>query len=214
MRSLKISILCSSTEHPVNKMLYEWIEKNSGAHSITLCRSKSEVDVGDLLFLISCSEIVGGDIRGRFHKTLVLHASDLPKGRGWSPHVWEISQGAEFIVLTLLEAEDSVDSGAVWHKLHLPVSRSSLFNEINEILFSAERDMLDFAVANFDTIRPVPQSTDGESYYSRRTPEHSRLDPKKTIEEQFDLIRVCDPNRFPAFFDLHGSRYKIVLEKI
>lgn len=214
MRSLSVSILCSSAEHPVNKMLSEWIQQNNKVHLIKLCRSSSELDGGDLLFLISCSEIVNEDLRKGFQKTLVLHASDLPRGRGWSPHVWEISQGAEFIVLTLLEAQEPVDTGAVWHKIHLPVSRNALYDEINDILFAAEKDMLDFAISNFDTVRPIAQTSDGESYYSRRTPEHSRLDPSKTIQEQFDLIRVCDPNRFPAFFDLRGARYKITLEKI
>ena len=66
---------------------------------------------GDILFLVSCSEIVKKDIRMKFRHTLVLHASSLPKGRGWSPHIWEILNGADQIVISLLEAEDKIDSG-------------------------------------------------------------------------------------------------------
>jgi len=31
---------------------------------------------------------------------------------------------------------------------------------------------------------------------------------------QFNKIRICDPNRYPAFFVLHGKKYKLMLEKI
>ena len=42
----------------------------------------------------------------------------------------------------------------------------------------------------------------------------SRLDPSRSIAEQFDLLRVADPQRFPAFFDLRGHRYLVRLKKL
>ena len=41
----------------------------------------------------------------------------------------------------------------------------------------------------------------------------SRLDPHRPIADQFDLLRVADPDRFPAFFDLRGHRYLVRIEK-
>ena len=35
----------------------------------------------------------------------------------------------------------------------------------------------------------------------------------RSIAEQFDLLRVADPQRFPAFFDLRGHRYLVRIEK-
>jgi methionyl-tRNA formyltransferase len=211
--SLKIEILCSSDNHPVNVMLARWIERTKDYHSITLCRSTSDVRCGDILFLISCSDIVGKNIRDKFSKVLVLHASDLPKGRGWSPHIWEIAQGANSIVLSLLEASDKVDSGAIWCKKKIDIPKTALCDEINNILFDAEEAMLDFAIENFGIIQPKDQPSYEGSYYPKRTPEDSRLDPRESIENQFDLLRVCDSKRFPAFFDLRGKRFKIILEE-
>jgi len=59
----------------------------------------------------------------------------------------------------------------------------------------------------------VPQDERPPSYYRRRTPDDSRLDPSRSIAEQFDLLRVADPQRFPAFFDLRGHRYVVRIEK-
>src|SRR5580658_8733756 len=101
---MDITILCSSAEHPVNTWLEQWAASNLELHKIRIVRSKRLATGGDLLFLISCSEIVGKKTRARYGKTLVIHASDLPLGRGWSPHIWTLLDGASEITLSLLEA--------------------------------------------------------------------------------------------------------------
>lgn len=212
---MKISLLCSDAAHPVNAYLESWIAANAAYHDITLARRKADLSGGDILFLISCAEIVREKDRSAYSATLVLHASDLPLGRGWSPHIWEIVGGAEAITLSLLEAEDKVDSGRICKKQAIPIPKHALFDEINALLFAAEIDLIDFAVAHLEDIAPVAQATDVEpTYFRRRTPEDSRLDPDASLAAQFDQIRVCDPHRFPAFFDLHGQRYKLTLERI
>ncbi|MEJ1224831.1 formyltransferase family protein [Pseudomonas sp. CCNWLW56] len=195
-------------------MLERWMSFHRAQHDIVLVRSKTELTAGDLLFLISCGEIIDAKDRKKFSKTLVIHASDLPKGRGWSPHVWSIIEGASEITVTLLEAEDRVDSGAVWKKIKIEVPKHFLFYEINEVIFSAEYELMNFAVENFFHISPVAQSEVASSYYPKRMPKDSELDPEKSIKSQFDLIRVSDPDRYPAFFKMHGHTYKMMIEKI
>lgn len=210
---MKITVLCSDALHPVNAYLQSWIATHQ-AHQVDLVRSKSELSSGDLLFLISCSEIVSEADRQSYSKTLLIHASDLPSGRGWSPHIWEIIGGANELTLTLLEAENKVDSGSIWKKLKVKVSKDALWDEINHIVFESELKLMDFAVENFGVIEPHAQSIDSEpSYHMKRTPADSEIDPKKSIEEQFNLIRVSDPDRFPAHFEMHGQKYTIRLEK-
>jgi methionyl-tRNA formyltransferase len=211
---MKITIFCSDALHPVNAYLQTWIAEYRGQHPIDLVRSKSELSHGNLLFLISCSEIVTEAARSHYSKTLIIHASDLPCGRGWSPHIWQIIGGATVLTITLLEAANKVDSGDIWKKLEVRVNKDALWDEINHLVFEAELKLMDFAVESFDTIEPQAQSTVIEStYHPKRNPAHSKIDPKKSIQDQFDLIRVCDPDRFPAYFELHGHKYNIRLEK-
>lgn len=211
---MKITLLCSASDHPVNEMLIRWMDKHPNLN-IDLVRKPAEAAGGDILFLISCTDIIEEDIRNQYSHVLVLHASDLPEGRGWSPHIWDIINGAEEICVSLLEAKDPVDSGDIWHQMRCPVPKTALYDEINQILFQAEEQLLDYACQHYKTICPKSQQDLGEpSYYPRRSPEDSRIQTDKSIEEQFDLIRVCDSNRFPAFFELNGQKYKITLEKI
>ena len=209
---MNISILITSIKHPINAYINKWVEKNKN-HQISIIHSKEELTSGDILFLISCSDIISKLERGKFMKTLVIHASDLPHGRGWSPHVWEIINGATDITLSLLEAEDKVDTGDIWKKTIVSIPKTALFDEINELIFNSELELMDFAIVNYNTIKPKKQSNIDSTYWPKRSPKDSEIDVNKGISEQFDLIRICDPDRFPVFFYKNGERFNITIKK-
>jgi methionyl-tRNA formyltransferase len=210
---MKISILCSSPEHPVNAWLEDWAAANRDRHEVEIIHAKRDASGGDLLFLVSCGEIINANDRARYTRSLVIHASDLPDGRGWSPHIWQIADGARELTVTLLEAEDKVDSGAIWKQERITIHPSWLYDEINVALFKAELDLMDFATANFDRVEPRRQVEKPHKYYRKRTMDDSRIDPNRSIAEQFNLIRACDPVRFPAFFELNGRKYRLIVER-
>jgi methionyl-tRNA formyltransferase len=214
MQTKNISILCTDPEHPVNKELEKWISKmNSKGYSVALHRDKLDLTGGDILFLTSCNQLIGINERNKFKATLVLHASDLPKGRGWSPYIWSILEGATSITVCLLEAKEPVDTGASWLKKKFDIEGHELLPEINEKLFKTELSLMTQAVENFNDIIPIEQTGEPGPYLHKRKPDDSRLDPQKTIAEQFDLLRVADSQRFPAFFDYRGHRYFVKIEK-
>lgn len=212
---MKISILCTDPNHPVINSLQVWIsDMSSKGHFSTLVFDKVELQGGDILFLVSCGQMIGDAERKNYKATLVLHASDLPKGRGWSPHIWSILGGTNLITVSLLEASEPVDSGAIWQKTAFSLEGNELLHEINEKLFAAEMLLMTQAVEQFETIKPIQQVGDPGPYMPKRSPEDSRLDPYKTIAEQFDLLRVVDSQRYPAFFNYRGKRYLITIEKV
>jgi methionyl-tRNA formyltransferase len=210
---MKISVLCSDTSHPVYPHLQSWVKSAGVRHTVELVQRKAELTAGDILFLISCHEIISSQDRQKYAANLVIHASDLPEGRGWSPHVWQILEGRQDIVVSLIEAQDEVDTGPIWAQRHLVLEGHELYEEINSRLFAIELELMDHALELIGHATPVPQEGRAPSYYPRRKPEDSRLDPDRPIAEQFDLLRVADPQRYPAFFDLRGHRYLIHVEK-
>ena len=212
---MKVSILCTDSNHPVVNEINAWIEQVSvKGHIVTLVFDKKDLQGGDVLFLVSCSQIIQEKDQKKYKATLVLHASDLPKGRGWSPHIWAILNGANQITVSLLEASDPVDSGAVWLKTSFSLEGHELLPEINEKLFAAELSLMSQAIDQFKQIDPTQQHGDSGEYMPKRSSEDSQLDPNKSIAEQFELLRVVDSQRFPAFFDYRGKRYLIKMEKV
>jgi len=212
---MKISILCTDPNHSVNNSLQAWVEDmSSKGHTATLVFDKAELPGGDILFLVSCSQMIRDAERQKYKATLVLHASDLPMGRGWSPHIWSILGGANQITVSLLEASEPVDSGAIWLKTKFALEGHELLPEINTKLFAAELLLMTQAVEKFEAIKPIEQVGEPGVYMPKRSPADSQLDPYKTIAEQFDLLRVVDSQRYPAFFNYRGKRYLIQIEKV
>ena len=106
---MKISVLCSNPSHPIYSHLQRWVKRATACHVVELMQTKAELTGGDILFLISCHEIVSVRDRQKYATSLVIHASGLPEGRGWSPHIWQILEGKHDIVVSLIEAQDEVD---------------------------------------------------------------------------------------------------------
>ncbi|MFN4288606.1 MAG: formyltransferase family protein [Brevundimonas sp.] len=217
---MKIDILCTAPDHPVVPWLRRWMDETGRAgHVIALHHDRSSLSGGDVLFLISCSQLIGEAVRGKYGEVLVLHASDLPAGRGWSPHIWAILGGAEQVTLSMISAADPVDTGDIWAKTTFDVPRHALHHEINAALFEAELALMSRALEMMEAgERPVPQPpyVPGEGaappWWPRRTPADSALDPQRPLAELFDQIRVADPERYPAFFTLHGRRFTLRIE--
>ena len=211
---MKLSILSSDPGHPVVPSLRRWKRDMEGrGHSVALCFQKSELPDGDILFLVSCGHIIRDAERQKYGAVLVLHASDLPRGRGWSPHIWSIVNGAREITVCLLEAADPVDTGHVWMRTTFTLEGHELLSEINEKLFAAELELMARIVEDRGSITPVPQVGEPGPYMPKRTGVDSRLDPNRPIAEQFDLLRVVDNERYPAFMDIRGTRYILKIEK-
>lgn len=227
---MKIVILCTDPSHPVNDSLRDWqsaTEKKG--HGVRIESSVLNLGSGDILFLVSCSAMISTKTKKDFKAVLVLHASDLPNGRGWSPHIWSILAGNNEITVCLLEASEPVDSGRIWLRKRFVLEGHELLNEINQALFLVELDLMTEVVETFHSICPEQQSNadsvrsvEGSSAkpslsqtsLRKRTSEDSGLDLDKTIRQQFNLLRVVDSVRYPAFIDHLGQRYKITIEKM
>ena len=61
---------------------------------------------------------------------------------------------------------------------------------------------------------PIGKDQEGNpTYYKKRNTEDQRINPKKTILEEFNKLRISDNNRFPAFFTINGIDYEIKITK-
>ena len=113
----------------------------------------------------------------------------------------------------MINAEDQIDAGDIWQQKTILFEGHELYDEINARIFDAETELMSWATENIDQRKPSPQEGEG-SYYRKRTPANSQIDPEKSIVSQFDLLRVADPVRYPAFFELRGHQYRILIEKV
>ncbi len=184
----------------------------AGGDRARLLDRVTAVEGGGITFFLNCHSRVPEPVLARSHHNLVVHASRLPKGRGMSPWVWQILEGARTLPLTLFEAVAELDAGPLYRTVEIPLEGHELVDEIRDKLGTATIALCHWFL---DLDRPpTGRPQEGEpTRYRRRTPADSRLDPERSLAEQFELLRVVDNERYPAFFELRGKRYILKIEK-
>lgn len=183
-------------------------------HSVFLLHDVHQVAAGDLAFYLSCSQLVPQAILDKNSHNLVVHASFLPEGRGWSPWTWQILEGRNEIPMTLFEAQESVDSGQIYLQKVMKFEGHELIDELRDAVAAMTVELCEEFVRDYDAVVANARQQEGEpTYYKRRGPQDSKLDPEASIVSQFNLLRVVDNEVFPAFFEHKGHKYIIKIQK-
>jgi methionyl-tRNA formyltransferase len=182
-------------------------------HEVEYIFNKSQIKVSDICFLLSCSNIVEKKYLDLNKKNIVIHASDLPNGKGFSPLQWQILEGKNDIPLTLFEAVEGVDSGPYYLKDFIQCNGGELYNELRELLGRKIIEMSLKFVNEFENLKPIEQNGI-ETFFLRRRKKDDQIDPQKSIIELFNHFRIADNEKFPLFFELNGQTYNIKIEKV
>ncbi|MEF2144837.1 MAG: formyltransferase family protein [Desulfovibrionaceae bacterium] len=189
----------------LRRILEEYSQK------VRICKKVEEIWTGDILFILSCDRILGRNILSLNKHNIVVHASDLPAGRGWSPWTHQVEAGANEIPLTLFEAAPDVDSGDYYLKDRIPLKGDELVEDLRALIGEKVVDMISAYLAKFP-LPAIPQ-TGMPTYFPRRTENDCQLDVDKSIREQFNKLRVLDNELYPAFFYHSGCKYILKIEK-
>lgn len=204
---MKIQILIDNVNSWMVPFAKSFVSDNE---SISLIHTHQEVEEGDLLFLLSCEKKFTNLSLNIFN--LVVHESDLPKGKGWSPLTWQVLEGKITIPITLFEANSEIDSGAIFEKINIELDGSELIDELRQKQARATFKLVSNFLKKYPNNIAIPQNGIS-SFYPRREAKDSCLDISKPIAEQFNLLRVVDNDRYPAFFEYKGYKYIIKIEK-
>lgn len=170
--------------------------------------SQDDANGGDICFLLSCTKIVKKNFLSRYVHNIVIHASDLPEGKGFTPMKWQIREGKNDIVLTLFEAVEAVDAGPWYMKENIHYTGYELLDELQQIMAEKIICMALEYTTKYETILDHEQKGE-ETIYRRFRDEDDRLDVDKSIREQFNHLRTADNERFPLWFDIDGYEYEI-----
>lgn len=184
---------------------------HNGDHA-SLVDNQNAVPEGDVAFYLNCLSITTPEILARNRRNLVVHASDLPKGRGFSPLTWMILEGAQKIPVCLIECSEPVDSGDIIYKDWITFEGHELIGEMQTALGAITVDLCMRFMSEPRPPKGRPQV--GEpTFFSRRRPKDSELDPEKTIAAQFNHLRTVDNEAYPAFFRYKSQTYVLKIEK-
>jgi UDP-2,4-diacetamido-2,4,6-trideoxy-beta-L-altropyranose hydrolase len=201
--------VCSDPNSWINEYIAEQIlQWLAAGHECCWTHNADNLPGGTLCFYLSYGRIVGRKIRAKYRYNLVVHASDLPMGRGWSPASWMVLEGKKRIPATLLEAVDDVDSGPIYDQIWIELDSSDLVDDWRKKLAIATGELAMRFIEGYPKTTTQKRNQVGEAtYYPERHPSDSQLDINKSIAQQFNLLRIVDNDNYPAFFVLDNNEY-------
>jgi len=146
---------------------------------------------------------------------LVVHESDLPKGKGFSPLTHQILKGKTKITTTLFNASKKLDTGNFYFKKQFYFNKNLLFDEIKNLQFNNAMQMCVQFIKKYKKYKKIRMfKQNGKStFYHRRNPEDSKININKSLIKQFNLLRVCDNENYPAFFIYKNKKYLLKITK-
>lgn len=182
-------------------------------HDVKFCRSYDEISSGNISFLLGCVGLAPANALAKCDFNLVVHESSLPQGRGFAPLTWQILDGKDEIEICLLEAVDGpADSGPVYLRDKIRLEGHELCDDIRKMQGRKTQEICMRFLQQNECPKALPQEGNS-TQYPRRRPKDSELDIDKTIREQFNLLRVVDNQRYPAFFEVAGHKYILRITK-
>lgn len=209
-RTVSVVVDNNSWILPYAEMLVDWCRRQGDAPR--LCRTHEDIALGTVAFFLGCIKLAPPDALAKNSCNLVVHESDLPRGKGFAPVAWQILEGKDEIPVCLLYAGEKADAGPIVYRDIIRLEGHELCPEWRDIQGFKAVELCQRFLKEESPPKGIPQRGK-DSFYPRRGPEDSRLDPKKSLSTQFDLLRVVDNERYPAFFDFRGQRYRLLVTK-
>lgn len=166
----------------------------------------------DVVFILGYTKILSKEFLYQNKLNLVVHESNLPHGKGFSPLQNQLINNKNEIVISLLEANEIVDSGDIILQTKIYFDGTELYKKIRRKQADATIDIIEKFLKSYPNfIRR--QQVGKSSYYPKRNPSDQELDINKSIIENFNLLRIGNNDLWPSFFKYKGKKYIIKISE-
>ena len=213
MRFKKVAILTSKKSWfmPYAKEFVKFLQRRD-IQADLFCNHNEIPEEYKVVFILSYFKIIDREFLPKRKNNIVVHESNLPEGRGWSPLFWQILEGKNKIPIVLFEATERADEGVIYLKDNIIYEGHELHDEIREKQAKKTVELCLRFLDEYDELKLERQ--EGEpTFYKKRTPCDSELDINKSLKKQFNLLRIADNKKFPSFFYYRGHRYILKIYK-
>lgn len=211
----RVSILSSASSW-MNTYIPSFLQNLlSRGHSVRWIHDHCRLVSGDVCLILSYGRIIDQSWLSLHSHNLVVHASPLPLGKGWSPMTWQILEGKTSIPITLFEAVNELDAGPIYSQEVLHLRGNELAPEWQKLQAQVTQKLcLDWILNYPSCLSHSRPQLGSESFYERRRPADSLLDTSLTLSELFPLLQVVDNEAYPAYFSYDGRTFRLRIDPL
>lgn len=166
----------------------------------------------EILFLLGLTSKFQISKYKNIKNIFLIHESDLPKGRGWSPIKYQILENKKKIKCCLISCEDILDSGDIYETGILKISKTDLYDDIKFKQYKITIDLIVKLLKKYPNIKSKKQSGK-PTWYKKLSSIDDKLDPNKSLLSLFNKIRSTNYKKHQNFFYLNGKRFYLRISK-
>ena len=168
------------------------------------------------LLILSYFKIIPKRYLNLSNYNLIVHESDLPKGRGFSPLFWQILNGKKVITSTILEADEKMDEGDYYFKKKFYYPPNIFFSEIKQMQLENAIILIKKVIRKILSDKKIKTHKQKglPTYFRRRIKEDSEISKNLSLKKQINLLRIIDNENWPGFIKNKGEKIYLYIEKI
>ena len=191
---------------------YKFKSLNRKKYIFKISFKPSSIKKQNIVFPLSFTKKLSKKFLSSNKLTIIPHPSKLPKDKGFAPIANQILRGNNFFYITMIKASEKIDSGEILMQKKFLLNGTELSNNLRKMQALKIFQMIDNFLIYYPKFKLRAQKGKS-SYNKRRLPEDSKLDINKSIKKQFNLLRIVDNEKYPAFFDYKKNRYYLKIFK-
>jgi len=208
-KKIKVAYLLDNTNDWIKKYIKksQLLNKSKKFYSKMFTNYKN-IKNYDIVFVLGYTRILSPIFLEKNKLNLVVHASNLPRGKGFSPIQWQILKNKKRISFCLFKAEKKLDSGEIYEKHSLLFKGTELYDRIRYMQAKATIQIISSFLKKYPKL--VSRKQKGQStFYRRRTYKDSKLNINKSIKKLFNQMRIANNQDWPAYFIYRKKKYII-----
>jgi len=212
-KKIKVAYLLDNS----NSWIKEYLEKGTlikenKKYSFKIFTDFRRIKDYEIVFILNYTKILKKNFLKKNLLNLIIHASDLPKGKGFAPLQWQILEKKNKINICLFEAIEKFDSGRIFLKDYVLLKGDELYNEIRYHQSKVIFKMIKFFLKKYPNVTSKKQI--GKStFYKKRYPKDSELNINTSIKKQFNKMRIANNEKWPNFFYYKNKKFIIKIFK-
>jgi len=208
-KKIKVAYLLDNTNSWIKKYLKKstLIKKNK-KYSSKIFTNYRRIENYEIVFILNYTKILKPNFLKKNALNLIIHASDLPKGKGFAPLQWQILEKKNKISICLFEAVQKFDSGRIFAKDHLILKGTELYDEIRYHEAKVIIRMIKIFLKKYPNVISKKQ-TGKSTFYKKRNPNDSELNINIPIKKLFNQMRIANNEKWPSFFYFKNKKFII-----
>ena len=199
-----------------NNWFHPYIKKNTfksiKKFSFKIEENYKKIKEQDIVFILGYGRLLPESFLNKNKLNLVVHESKLPKDKGGAPIHYQVLKNKRKIYISLIKASMKIDSGDIFLIDSFNLKGIELMNELRSKQAQGRIKIIKKFLKKYPNIKSFKQK--GKSNFNRmRNSNDSEININKSIKSQFNLLRICDNEKYPAFFKYKNHKFILKIFK-